>query len=83
MFGGLMQLALYDIYIKRENEIYQKKINHFREFYFHSKFKKKFLSWMWKSKENKIKEKYHPRHLISFLESETDLDVILNKWIND
>ena len=42
---------------------------------------------MWKSRESKIREQFHPRHLISFLEnndvSEDDLETIekfLNQW---
>jgi hypothetical protein len=42
---------------------------------------------MWKSRESKIKEQFHPSHLINFLESndisENDdkaLDIFLNQW---
>jgi hypothetical protein len=64
-----------------------KKWNHFREFYFLSKLKKKLISWMWKSKEEKIRKQFHPSHLIEFLQnndvSEDDndtLNIFLNNW---
>jgi Leucine-rich repeat (LRR) protein len=63
------------------------KWNHFREFYFLSKLQKKFISWMWKSRESKIREQYHPKHLHHFLEnnniSENDyeaIDKFLIQW---
>ena len=61
--------------------------NHFREFYFLSKLRKKIISWMWKSRESKIREQFHPSHLIRFLEtnniSENDgeeMDKFLIQW---
>ena len=65
------------------------KWNHFREFYFLSKLQKKFISWMWKSRETKIKEQFHPKHLHHFLEKnnisqddgeEMDKFLNLDKW---
>ena len=44
------------------------KWNHFRNFYFLSKYRKKFISWMWKSREAKIREQFHPNHLIIYIE---------------
>ena len=65
------------------------KWNHFREFYFLSKLQKKIISWMWKSRETKIKEQFHPKHLHHFLEKnnisqddgeEMDKFLNLDKW---
>jgi hypothetical protein len=64
-----------------------KKWNHFREFYFLSKLKKKLISWMWKSREKQIRQLFHPSHLIQFLENNhvsdddnSSLDIFLNHW---
>ena len=66
------------------------KWNHFREFYVLSKLRKKFISWMWKSRETKIRQQFHPSHLTLFLQnnnvSEDDdnaLDVFLSQWIKN
>ena len=48
------------------------KWNYFRDFYFLSKYRKKFISWMWKSREAKIRQQFHPNHLISYLEQLND-----------
>jgi len=48
--------------------------------YYHLKFKKNFIKWLWKSKEKKIIEKYHPKYLLENLEDNTDLDEFLNNW---
>ena len=49
--------------------------------------KKKFISWMWKSREDRIKNQFHPRHLINFLENNnvsednnSCLDMFLKQW---
>jgi len=41
---------------------------------------------MWKSRDNKIQEQFHPKHLYDFLEFEEekddkDIDEFLNRWI--
>ena len=57
--------------------------NHFREVYFLSKLKKKFLSWMWKSREERIKQEFHPNNLwmaISNFENSNDSEE-LNQWM--
>ena len=36
--------------------------------------KKKFLSWMWKSREKKIKKQFHYKHLLRFMEESDDLE---------
>ena len=66
------------------------KWNHFREFYFLSKLREKFISWMWKSKEEQIRKQFHPSHLINFLKdnnvSEDDgesLNIFLNQWVSN
>ena len=63
------------------------KIETFRERYFLMKFKKKIISWLWKSRESKIHQQFHPKHLHNFLEHnnvlEDDgetLDKFLNQW---
>jgi len=56
------------------------KWNHFREYYFLSKFQKKFLSWMWKSREERIKEQFHYKHLYRFME-ESDVNVDLDPFL--
>ena len=62
-------------------------MNHFRELFYHLKFKKRFVSWMWKSREIKIREQFHPKHLYIFLQnnevSEDNnelIDAFLNQW---
>jgi hypothetical protein len=41
---------------------------------------------MWKSSESKIREQFHPRHLINFLENtaisddDNGLDIFLSQW---
>jgi Leucine-rich repeat (LRR) protein len=55
-------------------------INKFRSFYYHLKFKKRFIKWLWKSKEKQIAEKYHPKYLLENLEENTDLDDFLDNW---
>jgi hypothetical protein len=72
----------YDIFITLYNSNLW---NRFRFFYFLSKFRKKFLSWMWKSREKKIKERYHPKHLFAFIDNgfkdaDNGLDDFLNAW---
>jgi hypothetical protein len=48
------------------------KWNHFREFYFLSKLRKKFISWMWKSRETKIKELCNPIHLQNIINKDSE-----------
>ena len=50
------------------------KWNRFREYYFLSRLKKKFISWMWKAREEKIKEQFHYKHLLRFMEENGDLE---------
>jgi hypothetical protein len=71
----------YDEIIKKSNIF-----THFREFYFLSKLRKKFLSWMWKSREKSIQEKYHFKYLEEVIKNNEnnpnfDLDNdFLNTW---
>ena len=58
------------------------KFNRFREYYFLSKLKKKFLSWMWKSREKAIREQFHYKHLIRFME-ESDVNVDLEPFLEN
>ena len=71
-----------NIYTKYTEQIILqiKIINKFRDLYYHLKFKKHFIKWLWKSKEKKIMEKYHPKYLWENLEEKTDLDEFLEKW---
>lgn len=50
------------------------KFNWFREHYFLSRLRKKFISWMWKAREERIKEQFHYKHLIRFMEESDDLE---------
>ena len=72
------------VYINLSGLIKLKKItkiiNKFRYFYYSLKFKKQFIKWLWKSREKKIIEKYHPKYLLEYLEDNTDLDEFLNNW---
>jgi competence CoiA-like predicted nuclease len=47
--------------------------------YYHLKFKKQFIKWLWKSKQKEIIERYHPRYLDN-LDENTNLDILLNDW---
>lgn len=55
-------------------------VNNFRHLYDSLQFKKQLIKWLWKSREKKIMEKYHPNYLLANLEENTDLDEILNNW---
>jgi hypothetical protein len=60
------------------------KFNLFREYYFLSRLKKKFISWMWKSREKKIKEQFHYKHLLRFMEESDNLeDVDLEPFLEN
>jgi hypothetical protein len=75
------ELLFRNCVMKENNSLF----NHFREVYFLSKLKKKFLSWMWKSREIRIKERYDPKYLFETIKinesnEEFDLDDFLNTW---
>jgi len=55
-------------------------LNNFRHLNYSLQFKKKFIKWLWKSREKKIMEKYHPIYLLENLEENSDLDEFLNNW---
>jgi CO dehydrogenase/acetyl-CoA synthase beta subunit len=61
------------------------KFTHFREFYFLSKLRKKFISWMWKSREERIKEQFHPDILYSAINTFNDSEDSneLDNWIKN
>jgi hypothetical protein len=60
------------------------KFNWFREYYFLSKLKKKFLSWMWKAREERIKEQFHYKHLLRFMEeNDNDDNVDLEPFLEN
>jgi Leucine-rich repeat (LRR) protein len=58
------------------------KFNWFREYYFLSKLKKKFISWMWKAREKAIREQFHYKHLLRFME-ESDDNVDLEPFLEN
>jgi hypothetical protein len=65
----------------RENIV---KWNRFREYYFLSRLKKKFISWMWKSREKRIKEQFHYKHLLRFMEeNDNDDNVDLEPFLEN
>ena len=75
----------YDIFITLYNS---NAWNHFRFYYFLSKFRKKFLSWMWKAREKQIQQRFHPSKLLEFLQTVDNedgeaLDAFIDEWIND
>ena len=51
-----------------------------RHLYYSLQFKKQLIKWLWKSREKKIMEKYHPNYLLENLEENADLDEFLNNW---
>ena len=55
-------------------------VNNFRHLYYSLQFKKQLIKWLWKSREKKIMDKYHPNYLLENLEDNTDLDELLNNW---
>ena len=55
-------------------------VNNFRHLYDSLQFKKQFIKWLWKSREKKIMEKYHPNYLWVNLDENTDLDEFLHNW---
>jgi hypothetical protein len=59
------------------------KLAHFREFYFLSKFKRRFISWMWKSRKERIEKEFHPNILISAINSFNDSEdsTELDNWL--
>lgn len=57
-------------------------LNNFRYSYYCLKFKRKFRDWLWlKVREIKIRNKYHPKYLLKYLDENNDLDKFLNDWI--
>jgi Leucine-rich repeat (LRR) protein len=72
-----------NIFIKNQVKI----LNRFRKLFYLLKFKKSFIRFMWKSREKKIQEQFHPKHLYHFLENNKVaeennalLDTFLNEW---
>jgi hypothetical protein len=74
----------YDILIiKQKSRI----LYRFKELYYSLKCKKRIVQWMWKSREIRLQQRYHPDHLIQFLEEnhidneDTEaLDEFLSNW---
>ena len=50
-------------------------LNKFRDLYYCIKYKKYFVKWLWKSREKKIQEEFHPNRLREMLEGK-DIDDI-------
>jgi len=61
-----------------------KTLNSFRYLYYSLKYKRQFRNWLWvKVRNPKIMQKYHPNYLIqNLIDENTDLDTVLNNWIN-
>ena len=55
-------------------------LNDFPNLYYSLQFKTQLIKWLWKSREKKIMEKYHPNYLLENLEEDADLDEFLNNW---
>ena len=55
-------------------------VNNFRHLNYSLRSKKRFMKWLWKSREKKIMEKYHPNYLLENIKEDTDLDKFLNNW---
>ena len=90
IYNNPIYIYIYELdFIDSNNQVtILNKITHFKDFYFLSKFKKKFISWLWKSREKKIQEKFHFKYLDEVIkknESNPDfnLDDFIDKWIND
>ena len=47
----------------------------FRDLYYCIKYKNKFRKWLWKSREKKVKEEYHPDRLREMLEGKDINDI--------
>ena len=53
----------------------------FRHLYYCLKFKSQFRHLLWKIREPKIMQKYHPSYLDEFLKDENiDIDMVLDNW---
>ncbi len=71
----------YDTNIIRQNI---RILNKFRHLYYSLKFKKRFHDWLWiKVRLPKIESQYHPDNLYKLLEGDTDIDTVLNQWIQE
>ena len=56
-------------------------LNNFRHLYYCLKFKSQFWHLLWKIKEPKIMQKYHPSYLDELLTNENiDIDMVLDNW---
>ena len=64
-----------------KNKILQ--LNRFRHFFFSLRLKKRFISWLWKSREKRIREAFHYKHLLKFLEENENESEALDKFLND
>jgi len=58
-------------------------LNTFRYLYYSLKFKNRFKKMLWETiREPKIIKKYHPDYLIEHLHEDSDLEIVLENWIN-
>jgi hypothetical protein len=58
-------------------------LNNFRYLYYSLKFKNRFKKLLWETiREPKIIKKYHPDYLIEHLQEDSDLEIVLENWIN-
>jgi hypothetical protein len=77
---------IYEIINSDDNIIIKQKIqilNTFRYTFYSLKFKNRFRKMLWeKIREPKIMKKYHPDYLIEHLHQDSDLEIVLDNWIN-
>ena len=69
-------------FVARDIAVIINKLNKFKYTYNCLKFKTQFIKLLWKMRERKAKELYHPSNLIKLLNtvSEEDVDDALEKW---
>ena len=69
-------------FVARDITIILNKINKFKYTYNCLKCKTQFMKWLWKMRERKATELYHPSNLIKLLNevSEEEVDEALEKW---
>jgi hypothetical protein len=67
------------------NKIQQ--LNRFKELYYSLRYKTRFIQWMWKSREARIMEQYHPKYLLQFIadnhiadDDSEALDTFIKNW---
>jgi Leucine-rich repeat (LRR) protein len=69
-------------FVARDISIIINKINKFKYIYHCLKYKRQIMKWLWKMRERRATELYHPSNLIKLLETvtEDEIDEALEKW---